>query len=224
VKDNTLEIDKHNVPRQRILIFQQNGNGEQKIAGITKYGGGKFELEVFSIDEVLPPILDDTSEYLPPDISCDLVLDFLEHQDLSQDLVTLCAEKEVPIISSGKKIISEWVKTPPTCCGLPRQAGLGNYGEKFGAPEFDVEVVNGKISKVDVIRGAPCGATWEVAKRLIGHPVSDAARKIGLETQFYCSADPAGWDPIYGKSPVHFAGKIHDKELQNAIARVYSLI
>jgi len=87
-----------------------------------------------------------------------------------------------------------------------------------------VEIDNGVISKVRVIRGAPCGATWEAAQRLIGHPADDAARKIGLETQFYCSANPAGWDPIYGKSPVHFAGKIHDKELQNAINRVLSLL
>lgn len=87
-----------------------------------------------------------------------------------------------------------------------------------------MEVVDGKIAKVDVIRGAPCGATWEAAQRLIGHSAADAARKIGLETQFFCSADPAGWDPLYGKSPVHFAGKIHDKELQKAIDKILSLI
>jgi len=86
-----------------------------------------------------------------------------------------------------------------------------------------VEIIDGRISRVNVVRGAPCGATWEVAKRLIGHPADDAARKIGLETQFYCTADPAGWDPLYGKSPVHFAGKIHDKELQKAIKKVFSL-
>lgn len=85
-------------------------------------------------------------------------------------------------------------------------------------------VEDGKISNVKVIRGAPCGATWEVARRLVGHPVEDAVRKIGLETQFYCFADPAGWDPIYGKSPVHFAGKIHSKELQKAIEKVMSVI
>jgi hypothetical protein len=106
--------DEHIVPRQRVLIFQQNGSGEQKITGVRKYGGNQFELEVISIDEPLPPVLDDTSEYLPSDISCDLVLDFLKHQDLSQDLVTLCSEKKIPIISSGKKIIDKWVKTPPT--------------------------------------------------------------------------------------------------------------
>ncbi|GEM_PF-3042400 len=41
--------------------------------------------------------------------------------------------------------------------------------------------------------------------------------RIGLETQFFCAADPAGWDPIYGKSPVHFAGDIHNAALQKAL-------
>jgi hypothetical protein len=63
-----------------------------------------------------------------------------------------------------------------------------------------------------------------VAKRLVGHPVADAARKIGLETQFYCYADPAGWDPLHGKSPVHFAGKMHAKKLQQAIDKVMNSI
>jgi len=27
------------------------------------------------------------------------------------------------------------------------------------------------------------------------------------------SADPSGWDPIYGKSPVHLAGRLHSVAL-----------
>ena len=146
------------------------------------------------------------------------MLDFLRHGDLSSDLASLCARLEIPIIASGKKHKAQGLITPPTCCGLPRLVGLGEYGEHFGAPEFRVAVQNGKISSVEVVRGAPCGATWEAAGRLIGHPIDDAVRKIGLDTQFYCSANPAGWDPINGKSPVHFAGKIHSKELAKAIA------
>jgi len=83
-----------------------------------------------------------------------------------------------------------------------------------------VDVDGGVISDVRVTRGAPCGASWEAAARLIGVDVDDAARKIGLDTQFYCFADPAGWDPIYGKSPVHFAGKVHSKAILNALKRV----
>jgi hypothetical protein len=99
---------------QKLMVFQQNGSGEKKISGLRKYGGDLFELNIVNIDEILPPVLDDTSEYLPEDVSCDLVLDFLRHNDLSTDLATLCEKNEIPLIASGKKIIGKGVLTPPT--------------------------------------------------------------------------------------------------------------
>ena len=70
---------------------------------------------------------------------------------------------------------------------------------------------------MDVLRGAPCGATWEAAPRVIGMPADQAAVRIGLEVQYICVADPAGWDPIHGKSPVHFAGKVHQQAFLKAL-------
>lgn len=81
-------------------------------------------------------------------------------------------------------------------------------------------VKDGLIAEVVVLRGAPCGATWDAAKRMIGVSVADVVRKIGLDTQFFCSADPAGWDPIYAKSPVHFAGKVHSQALLTALEKI----
>jgi hypothetical protein len=46
-----------------------------------------------------------------------------------------------------------------------------------------------------------------------------AVARIGLETQYYCTADPAGWDPIHGKSPVHLAAELHEAALKKAISR-----
>jgi hypothetical protein len=92
----------------------------------------------------------------------------------------------------------------------------------FGAPEFEVEVDGGFVTSVRVIRGAPCGATWEAAAPIVGLPVATAAREIGLQTQFFCSADPAGWDPLHGKSPVHFAGKVHHQALARALKKLDS--
>ena len=80
-------------------------------------------------------------------------------------------------------------------------------------------MTDGKVSRIDVVRGAPCGATWKAAEKIIGMPIDDAVVRMGLEPQFFCSADPAGWDPIYGKSPVHFAGKVHSRALEKAIDR-----
>lgn len=99
---------------QRVTVFQQNGSGERKIAGVREYAGDLIELEVVSIDEELPPIIDDSSDYLPADLETDLVLDFLKHRDLSLDLADLCARKQIPIIASGKKLYNKWVLAPPT--------------------------------------------------------------------------------------------------------------
>ena len=68
-----------------------------------------------------------------------------------------------------------------------------------------------------MIRGAPCGATWPAGENIIGLPAEEAIVRIGLESQFYCVADPSDWDPISGKSPVHFAGNIHSVALKNAL-------
>jgi thymidylate synthase len=76
------------------------------------------------------------------------------------------------------------------------------------------------VVSIKVIRGAPCGATWEAAKRLEGVPVDEAVVRMGLEPQYFCSANPAGWDPIYGKSPVHFAGDVHSRALSKALGRI----
>ncbi len=99
---------------QTITIFQQNGSGRSKIAGINKFGDKQFNLNIVNIDEQLPLLIDDTSAYLPQTIDADLVLDFLKHQDLSDDLSILCEKLNIPIIASGKKITTGKAICPPT--------------------------------------------------------------------------------------------------------------
>ncbi len=101
-------------PLQRVVVFQQNGSGERKIAGVREFGADIIALEIVSIDDPLPPVLDDARIYLPETIEADLVLDFLRHQDLSHDLVLMCVEKGIPVVSSGKKRVGKRVMTPPT--------------------------------------------------------------------------------------------------------------
>lgn len=87
-----------------------------------------------------------------------------------------------------------------------------------------MDIRDDRVVDIRVIRGAPCCASWEAARRVIGTEVDDAARKIGIDTQFYCFADPAGWDPIYSKSPVHFAGKVHSAALAKAIEKALACV
>jgi hypothetical protein len=85
-------------------------------------------------------------------------------------------------------------------------------------PEFSVKTDNGRITNIKILRGAPCGATWKASERILNLSIQDAVEHISLETQFFCKADPSGWDPIYGKSPVHFAGELHKAALHRALS------
>lgn len=102
------------IPIQRIVVFQQKGSGEKKIEGIREYGRELFDVKCIHIDEELPPVIDDASDYLPAEFEADLVLDFLQHPDLSQDLAEMCRRRGIPVVASGKKTKVEGTLTPPT--------------------------------------------------------------------------------------------------------------
>ena len=203
----------------KVVVFQQGGRGESKVKGIQQYGQNRFDITLITIDQALPPVVDDASEYLPETIEADLVLDFLKHPDLSHDLSRLCKRLKIPIVASGKKTTVDGTHTPPVCCALAHHAELGPYGQCFGAPEFEVTLNDGKIDTVNVQRGAPCGATWEAAQRMHGYGIEEAPVRMGLDTQFFCTADPSNWDPIWGKSPVHLAADLHRAALVAAIKK-----
>ncbi len=100
--------------QQHIKVFQQKGSGEKKVQGIEEHGENKFCLQRYSIDEDLPAIIDDSEIYLPQELNCDLVLDFLTHPDLSADLAEMCSEKNIPVVASGKRLRTKGVYTPFT--------------------------------------------------------------------------------------------------------------
>ena len=81
-----------------------------------------------------------------------------------------------------------------------------------------MDVKNDKITSIEVKRGAPCGATWDVLSRVIGLPIDEAISTLAREVQYLCYADPSAFDPISGKSPLHYAGDVHAAALKKAIS------
>ena len=75
------------------------------------------------------------------------------------------------------------------------------------------------IAEIKVLKGAPCGATWNAAKKIKNMPINDALTRFGLEVQFFCTANPAAWDPLWGKSPVHVAADIHSAVLKACLKK-----
>lgn len=202
---------------EQIVVFEQRGSGQKKIQGIKEFGGDQFSIRSIDISGDLPEFIDNPEDYLPQTIEADLVLDYMLHPDLSHELARLCRERGIPLVASGKKHEDGWSHTPAICCALPKSTTCGSYGRLFGYPEYKVQLKDGRIQDIQVVRGAPCGATWRTLQELIGMEAHEAAIALGLKTQFHCTANPAGWDPIGGKSPVHLAGDVHCAALKLAV-------
>jgi hypothetical protein len=200
----------------RLVVFDESGLGKYKVSGIEQYGHNIVIEKIFNIPEDLPDIIDEPEEFMPEDIKGDLILNFIKHPDLSEHLVKMCKIKGVPVIAPGQQIPG--AICPFTCCGLGFRKNLGEYGEQFGLPEYEVEIQNGQIKELRVRRGAPCGATWKVIPRMMTVPVDMALSTLGREIQYLCKADPSAFDPISGKSPVHFAGKVHMSALNKSLS------
>lgn len=200
----------------KIIVFQQNGSAEKKTAGIRAHGKNIDIEEVFSVNDELPEIVDDPERFINQDFHGDLVLNFLKHPDLSTYLVDLCEQKAIPVVTTGKPGKGY---TPFTCCGLGKGEKLGEYGDQFGFPEYVVKTSEGIIQHIEVIRGAPCGATWAAMVDILGMNVEEALVALPLQVQQNCFADPSSFDPISGKSPVHYAGYVHLAALQKAVGK-----
>ncbi len=198
-----------------IIVFQEHNSGELKVEGVRRYGEGLKIIKTISIDTFLPDFIEEPEDFIEDDFSADLVLNFLKHPDLVEYLIRLCEQKKIPVVSPGKKGSGF---TPFTCCGLGKSNALGAYGEKFGLPEYKVRVEADKIAAIEVVRGAPCGATWDALQEYLGCTVEDVLTRLPRQVQYFCSADPSGFDPVSGKSPVHFAGYVHIAALKKAIA------
>jgi hypothetical protein len=198
-----------------ITVFEQNGSGQQKIKGIEKYGDSVTIKKIIQINGFFPGFIDDPENYLNDSFDGDLVLDYLTHPDLSHYLVSLCKQKSIPVVSSGKK--NQDSITPFTCCGLGQHKGLGPYGQQFGFPEYRITLEKNIIVSLEVIRGAPCGASWEIIEHIIGRDVEEAMSTLPREVQYRCSANPSRFDPVSGKSPVHYAGYVHRAALKKAM-------
>ena len=199
----------------QLVIFEERGSGDYKAAGIQVYGKDIEVSQIINITTALPEIVDEPEEFITSNFKGDLVLNFLRHPDLSEYLVRLCMDKGIPVIASGQHIPG--AICPFTCCGLGRKRGLGAYGEQFGLPEYEVKLMNGRIERLSVRRGASCGATWQVIPKITGCRAEEAISAIGRHVQYICMADPSAFDPVTGKSALHFAGEVHMNALRRAI-------
>jgi len=221
-------------------VVKRGKYGERLIETIK----ARTDFEVLSVEvpQVLPGFIEDPSEFVkelnldPKLFKSDLLILYTFHPDLTPEIVRMAGEAGVKaaIIPGGigragsigeLETISEktgiYIEVDEICCTL-EECGvpvIDEFGKKLGKPELSVETKDGRISRVKVLRGSPCGATWHAAEGIIGKTVDEAASMTGLFCQQYpCRAvrgTPGG---------IHNSGDMHKDAMERALGKLTNLI
>ena len=159
----------------------------------------------------------------------DLLMSYALHPDLNPEIVKLSGKLGVKavIIPGGARragsleelnqISKEYgiaIEVTEICCSHASSDDetINEFLSKLGRPEYKIETKNGKVSNVEVVRGAPCGSSFRVAEQLIGLDLKEAPIKGGWFTQIYPCRASRG---IKGK--IHTSAEIHKKAVEDAL-------
>jgi len=200
-----------------------------------------FQVVSVEVPEVLPDFIEDPEEFVkdlnldPKIFQADLLILYTLHPDLTPEIVRMAGEMGVKaaIIPGGigragsigelEKIADKYgihIEVDEICCtlekcGIPE---VDEFAKKLGRPELEVQTKDGRISRVNVLRGSPCGATWHAAEGVVGKSVAEAPSMTGLFCQQYpCRAvrgTPGG---------IHTSGDLHKDAMEKALGMVTSL-
>jgi len=194
-----------------------------------------FKISSIELPEMLPDFIEtpaDLMNELIPDktiFSNDLIIAYTLHPDLAPQIIRLAGENSASAViiaggagmAGGQSEITSLskkyninVQVHEICCDIECTGDktIDEFASSFGRPEVIVKTNNGLITNVKIIRGAPCGSTWHMAKGLVGTKVEEAPARAGLLIQQYpCRA-------IRGnKGGIHKAAKLHKESVERAI-------
>ena len=200
-----------------------------------------FEVVSVEVPQVLPGFIEDPEEFVrelnldPKLFQSDLLILYTFHPDLTPEIVRMAGEAGVKaaIIPGGigragsigelERIAEKTgihIEVDEICCTLDEcgVAVIDEFAKKLGRPELSVETKDGRISRVTVLRGSPCGATWHAAEGVVGKTVAEAASMTGLFCQQYpCRAvrgTPGG---------IHTSGDLHKDAMERALGKLTNL-
>ncbi len=178
----------------------------------------RFPTDFAQVEPLAATAMDDATIEVP---EADLYLSYLRSPALALALV----EKGRPVIlavSFGPgfvrqaRAINPDVVAPETMCSLEPttwNGSLNAFARAFGRPRFAATVRNGKLVRLEVLRGAPCGSTVAASAELVGRQLSPATlRHFGLRIEHHCRA------PRLGRTcDRETAGLVHVRELLRAL-------
>jgi hypothetical protein len=214
-------------------VVRRGKYGERLIETIRKRTD--FVVVSTEVPLCLPGFIEDPKEFIkaldfdPEIFKADILILYIFHPDITPEIVKLAGKKGVKVviipggigragsISELETIAKRYgmhIEVDEICCTLEKCGvkELDAFAEHLGKPSLKVDVKDGHITCVEVLRGSPCGGTWHVAQGLLGKTVQEAPALAGLLCQQYpCRAvrgTPGG---------IHTSADLHKHALEEAI-------
>jgi hypothetical protein len=201
---------------------------------------GKQIVGLISFPAALPYLLEKPADYLPPGLPPhEVIIAVNIHEQILLEILRECrgwgtGGVVVPLEGPGwvspatmkeaYRICEEngiEVSFPkPFCSFNPPKGGLLNqFRAEFhiGLPEVDLTVEGGRITKAFVHVSSPCGATYYVARWLVGQEMTPELRYEVLSKRLHsypCTASME-WDDEIGDTVLHLAGRAHNRILES---------
>ena len=189
---------------------------------------------VVAFPAVLPHVLEHPSEYVPQVVPAhDILIVICIHEQILIECLKECRNWGtrgviVPVeapgwLSAAAKAEAEGIcedkgieiAFPKPFCNLRPSAGslLAEFRETFhiGFPEIQFTVTRGVIEKAHVKVSAPCGATYYIARWLVGRSLQDDLKHevISKRLHSYPCTGSMAWDHELGDTILHVAGQNH---------------
>ncbi len=205
------------------------------------YGSYASDIQwVCELPRELPSFIDDPQEYLPdavPDVDVLVVIGL--HPDLLAGLPSLVKESNVKAIlvpledrewcppglrTQVAEELSEAgieVVFPKPFCSLTltgnRYIDLFVERYRIGRPLIKVEVEDEVIRSAHVVRSAPCGATWYIARQVSGKTIKGVWEIVSKAHHSYPCTASMQPDPEIGDTILHRGGYMAREAVRDAI-------
>ena len=196
------------------------------------------DIAVVELPAVLPYLLEDPGRYVPRAVPPhDVLIAINIHEQVLLEVLRSCRRwgtrgvvvpLEAPAwvgsgtIAEAERICQslnvEIAFPKPFCTFSPRDGILAEFRKtwRVGYPDVELELKDGRIAKAYVNVSAPCGATYYVARWLLGKNREDDLKYDVISRRlhsFPCTASMA-WDDTLGDTVMHQSGKAHFRILE----------
>lgn len=202
-------IEHKKIPKDLPLLVEDADKIVKKIDITGSWDLVLFMGESASAFSLLPTILekiDSTSIIAPVD---------------DYSWLPLGLERQIESKLDEKGVVSVF---PRPFCSLTsvNENNIDNFVKFFGLPSLKIEVEDNTIKHVDVIRSAPCGSTFFMAKMLPGTKINDGKSRAATLVQIFPCLASRKIDRFFSDSPIHIAGHIISNAVERALCCVKS--